>query len=107
MEKLDRVYQRIDRDYEEFKNEIISKPSEEVYENAYKIFSVNEFHGILSSAEGFTDEQSDCILKFKGNILEQIYDEWLRVDFTHQDVFEDVINNCFDILKEVVDTCDQ
>lgn len=98
MKKLNRVYQKIENDYQEFKNTMLAQNPNVIFDRAYKIFCVNEIYAVLKDSYEFTVEDISAILDFKGNILEQIYDEWLHNDYTHQDVFYDTIFNTFSSL---------
>ena len=76
----DKVLKRLETDYTNFREEIQALPSVDVYEYAYKIFSVEEIHEILINAYEFTKLQADAILNCKENIFERIYTEWIERD---------------------------
>ena len=57
----------------------------QLYDRAYKIFSIEEIYLILINGYDFTEEMVNRILLFQGNILEQIYEEWIGTDYSHQD----------------------
>ena len=42
MKKRNRVYQKIENDFKEFENEMLSMTAEEIYEKAYKISYIKE-----------------------------------------------------------------
>lgn len=65
---------RVDRD-EEFKAAMYAEDAAVVYENAYKISCIYEIYDILRDSYDFSCAEIATILDFKGNILEQIYDE--------------------------------
>ena len=91
MKKRNRVFQKIENDYKAFREEMSWLDPEEVFENAYKIYCITEFYYILTNTYDYTSETVALILNFKGNILEQIYDEWLSFDISNQDEFEYMI----------------
>lgn len=91
MKKRNRVFQKIENDYKAFREEMSWLDPEEVFENAYKIYCITEFYYILTNSYDYTSETVALILNFKGNFLEQIYDEWLSFDISNQDEFEYMI----------------
>lgn len=78
-EKIKMVLEKIEKDYLEFKTDVLTLPSDKLYDCAYKIHSVEEFYQILSEYN-FTEETLNCILKFPYKFLLHIYSEWLKVD---------------------------
>jgi len=99
MKKLNRVFQKIENDYEEFKAAMYAEDAAVVYENAYKISCIYEIYDIMRDSYDFSCAEIATILDFKGNILEQIYDEWLHNDYSHQDLFDDTISKTLRLLK--------
>ena len=100
MKKLNRVFQRVENDYREFKAAMFAQDSAVVYENAYKISCIYEIYDILRDSYDFSCAEIATILDFKGNILEQIYDEWLHNDCSARNLFEDTIAKALQLLKE-------
>lgn len=94
----DDVITKIEKDYISFKNEMLSFSAEKLFEKAYKCFCITEIYELLTDEYTFTDEQIQKILQFKGSILEQIYMEWLGVDFSHRNVFTDSVDTAFQML---------
>lgn len=92
-EKLESVFSKIDNAHEEFRQKMLSLENENLYEYAYRIFVVEELYDILRNGCEFTEKTLNNILKFNGNILLQIYSEWLGVDYSHRDAFENVIQD--------------
>ena len=64
---------------------------EEVFEYAYKIYCITEFYYILTNSYNYTSADVKTVLNFKGNFLEQVYQECLDVDSSNQDEFEYMI----------------
>lgn len=93
MKKRNRVYQRLDNDYRKFRNEMLSKDPEELFDRAYKVFCITEFYSYLTDSYELTPQSVSFILSYKGNVFEQLYYEWLRSDYTHREVFEEVIDS--------------
>lgn len=92
MSKEEMVIQKIENAYTAFKSEMLSLPPSEIFDRAYKIFSIEEIYMILVNGYDFDEEDLERILSFSGNVLEQIYIEWMDTDFSHQDEFFDIID---------------
>ena len=99
MKKLNRVFQKVENDYQEFKAAMCAEDAAVVYENAYKISCIYEIYDILRDSYDFSCAEIAAILNFKGNILEQIYDEWLHNDCSARNLFEDTITKALQLLK--------
>ena len=87
----EKVLERLEVDYTNFREEMQALPSADVYDYAYKIFSVEEIHEILINTYEFTKLQADAILNCKENIFERIYTEWIDRDGSQYDAFCSVI----------------
>ena len=98
MKKRNRVFQKIENDYAEFKEEMTQLSPEEVFEYAYKIYSITEIYYILTNSYDHSSADIKTVLNFKGNFLEQVYQEWLDVESSNQDEFEDVIERTINML---------
>ena len=100
MKKLNRVIQKIKNDYQEFKEDMYAEDPADVFDSAGKIFVINEIYYLLTDVYEFQQEEIATVLTFRGNILEQIYEEWLHTDYMHHDIFEDMITKTLQLLKE-------
>lgn len=100
MSKEDIVIKKIEDAYAAFKKEILALPPSEIFDRAYKIFSIEEIYMILVNGYDFDEEDLERILSFSGNVLEQIYSEWIDTDFSHQDEFFDIIDKTLKRLSE-------
>lgn len=91
-EKIEeKIFEKIDTDYVNFRKEMQALDSPDVYDYAYKIYSIEEIYEILINAYEFTKLQADAILNCKENILEKIYMEWIDRDSSQYDEFCSVI----------------
>ena len=86
------VFDKIEDAYNEFKEKMLKKDPEEIFEKAYKISIIAEIFDVLFDAYEFSPHETEIVLEFKGNILEQFYDEWLK----HEDGFRSEIAECID-----------
>ena len=101
----ERAIHKIEQDYDEFRNEMFSLPQQELYAKAYKVFIITEIFMMLTSEYKFTQKMLKNIVLFKGNILEQLYDEWLGTDYTHQEQLEYVVRDGLKGLQKAVKLC--
>ena len=87
----EKVFEKIDTDYVDFRERMQALDSPSVYDYAYKIYAIEEIYEILINAQEFTGTQGDAILNCKENILEEIYKEWIDRDNSQYDKFCSVI----------------
>ena len=105
MKKLKRVYQKIENDFKEFETEILSMTAKEIYEKAYKISYITELYDFLLDAYEFSEKEVKSILAFKGNILEQMYEEWIYGDYSIREEYDYVIFEVLSGLEKGVKLC--
>lgn len=101
----ERAIHKIEQDYDDFRNEMYDLSQQELYTKAYKIFIICEIYSILTSEYKFTRKMLKNIILFKGNILEQLYEEWMRSDYTHQELLEYIVREGLNRLKKAVKLC--
>ena len=97
------VFDKIEDAYYEFKEEMLKKDPEEIFEKAYKISIITEIFDLLFDSYEFTPHEAEIVLEFKGNILEQVYDEWLKYDNGIREDLEQSIDRTFTFLGKVVE----
>ena len=102
---IEKAIHKIEQDYDEFRNEMFSLPSNELYSNAYKISLITELYSILTVENKLSQKMLKNIVLFKGNILEQLYYEWVRSGYTNQEHLEDVIRYSLKGLQRTVKLC--
>ncbi len=87
----EKVFEKIETDYVNFREEMQALDSSDVYDYAYKIYAIEEIYEILINAYEFTELQIETILNCKENILEKIYSEWIDWESSQYDDFYSVI----------------
>lgn len=87
----EKVFEKIDTDYVDFREGMQALDSPDVYDYSYKIYAIEEIYGLLTESYEFTKLQADAILNCKENILEEIYKEWIDRDNSQHDKFCGVI----------------
>lgn len=105
MKKRNRVYQKIENDFKEFEDEMLSLPAKEIYEQAYKTSYINELYDFLLGVYEFSEREVKTILAFKGNILEQMYEEWIYGDYSTREEYDCIIDSALLGLQKVVKLC--
>lgn len=101
----ERAIHKIEQDYDDFRNEMYDLSQQELYTKAYKIFIITEIFMLLTSEYKFTQKMLKNIVLFKGNILEQLYDEWLDTDYSHQEELEYIVRDSLKGLHKAVKLC--
>ena len=105
MKKRNRVYQKIENDFVRFENEMLSMSAEEIYEKAYKISYIKELYDFLIEEYELSEKDVKTILAFKGNILEQMYEEWIYGDYSIREEYDYVIFEVLSGLEKAVKLC--
>ena len=105
MKKRNRVYQKIENAFKEFEKEMLSMTAEEIYEKAYKISYIKELYEFLLDAYEFSEIEFKTILEFKGNILEQMYEEWIYGDYSMREEYDCIIDSALLGLQKAVSRC--
>ena len=91
----DRAYEKINREMNEYLDEIKTKSPEEIVEAAYEITYKQEILGMFECEGAFNDKQSMAILKTK-NALDYLYKEWLDYDGSVLDELRNSVNLAID-----------
>lgn len=94
----ERVLHKINAAYDEFRQEMFDMSASEVYEYAYKIYTINEIYTILQNGYSFSPKVAQSILAFEGNILEQLYLEWIECDYSRMEELYISISDSLKIL---------
>ena len=105
MKKRNRVYQKIENDFKKFEDEMLSMSAEEIYEKAYKISYIKELYDFLIEEYELSEKDVKTILAFKGNILEQMYEEWIYGDYSTREEYDCIIDSALFGLQKAVKLC--
>ena len=74
-------------------------------DNETNLFYLTVIFMMLTSEYKFTQKMLKNIVLFKCNILEQLYDEWLDTDYSHQDQLEYIVRDSLKSLHKAVGLC--
>ena len=82
---------RIHAEHEEWLAKLKQKPADEIIGKAYEICYREEFISVLECRD-FDDEEVEKLMKLP-NILDILYDEWLKTDASVCQMLEDVVTD--------------
>lgn len=80
---------RIHAEQEQYLADIAKLPPNKIIAKAYEICYRDEFVCILESTE--FDDETVAVLANTPNVLDVLYDEWLKTDASVCDMLEDVV----------------
>ncbi|MCI9625641.1 MAG: DUF3848 domain-containing protein [Clostridia bacterium] len=95
----EKVFEKIDTDYVDFREGMQALDSLDVYDYAYKIYAIEEIYGVLTESYEFTKLQAEAILNCKENIFEKIYTEWIDRATSQHDAFCSVIESVIESMS--------
>lgn len=93
------VYKKLDKEYENFIDEILKTEPKNIVDNAYKIAIMQEFVDMFYGTENYSKYELMALLE-KENSLEFLYDDWINADNGIHNVLEDNMNECLLELSE-------
>jgi len=93
--KDDAVYGKLLQEYNDFRDEMLSKDPKDIFESAYKIACIEDLFFILTENMDFTKTQKDYVINNEESTLLNLYNEWNDTDFNHTQEMTDTINDFF------------
>ena len=94
-QKLD---EKISKEYEDYKGEILKKGPDEVFREAYKISALYDIAEYIYQTS-FSVPEMHLFLKEKC-LLESLYQEWLEIDDSRMEEIGNMVNEYKDYLKK-------
>lgn len=89
IEKLDKVQERLEKEYAEIIAPYLKQPPKVAINDAYRLAHYNEIVDFFDMVDyeypPFDEFIFDNILKYDGNIIEKIWKDWL--DYSHPERF--------------------
>ena len=73
-----KLAERVQRELADFREDILSKSPQEIYDAAYQIIIKSDIAGCFSEAD-YSPQASKALMK-SPNLLQDIYEEWLEKD---------------------------
>ena len=100
-EKLEKVLERIAKDYKPLIQEYLTKQPIDIINDAYRLAHYNEIADFFDSIDNeyppFDEEIFDNILKYKGNVILKVWESWL--DYSHPERFNFF---CYEDLADII-----
>ena len=92
LDLLAQLQDKINGEYDEYKQNLYRMTVEEVILNSYKTVMLNEFKEIINRFAGdyYEDWQLKKLLKVE-NLLELLYADWIEFDSDEQDIYKEFI----------------
>lgn len=89
---LAQLNDKIHSEYSAYRDELYHMTLDEAVQNSYKTVMMNEFMCILENYTGdiLEDEQIKILLK-KKNLLELLYQDWLKFDSAENDIYKEFV----------------
>lgn len=86
-----RLYDKVQHELNSFREEVLTKPPQEIYEKAYQITIKTDFAECFYNCD-FSVKTVKEMLK-SPDLLEEIYQEWLSNDFSYMQELRDTIDD--------------
>ena len=78
-----KLVDRVQREFADFREDILSKSPQEIYDAAYQIIIKNDIAECFSEAE-YSPQAAKALMK-SPNLLQDIYEDWLEKDDSHME----------------------
>ena len=78
-----KLAERVQRELADFREDILSKSPQEIYDAAYQIAMKNEIADCFSNAD-YSPQAAKALMK-SPNLLQDIYEEWLGREDSHME----------------------
>lgn len=94
-----RLTDKVQRELSIFREEILGKPPQEIYDAAYQITLKSDIAECFSNAD-YSPQAVKALMK-SPNLLQEVYEEWLEKDYSHM---EDLCQTITDFKDYMVKT---
>ena len=78
-----KLAERVERELADFREDILSKSPQEIYDAAYQIIIKSDIAECFSDVD-YSSQAAKALMK-SSNILQDIYEEWLEKDDSHME----------------------
>ena len=78
-----KLYDKVQRELSAFREEMQSKPPQEIYDAAYQITIKNDIAECFSDTD-YSPQAAKALME-SSNLLQDIYEEWLERDNSHME----------------------
>lgn len=94
----DKLYQKMKHELDDLKNELRTKPPDEIIQSAYELVTKEDILSVFEIEENLELKEYKALLRTK-KPLEYLYQEWLSFDGSVMDAIRDSVN--FAIEKQI------
>ena len=91
-----RLTDKVQREFSAFREEILGKPPQEIYDAAYQIVLKSDIVECFSNAD-YSPQAAKALMK-SPNLLQEVYEEWLETDFSHMEDLRQTITDFKDYM---------
>ena len=81
-----KLAERVQRELADFREDILSKSPQEIYDAAYQIILKSDIAECFSDAD-YPPQAAKALMK-SPNLLQDIYEEWLEKDDSHMEIYD-------------------
>ena len=81
-----KLAERVQRELADFREDILNKSPQEIYDAAYQIILKSDIAECFSDAD-YPPQAAKALMK-SPNLLQDIYEEWLEKDDSHMEIYD-------------------
>lgn len=89
------VFSKLLKEYEQFRDGMLVCDAKDIFDNAFKIVSIEDLYFILTEDYKFTEFQKDYIINNEYSTLETLYEKWRDTDYHHNEEVKHTIDLFF------------
>lgn len=94
-ERSDKVGEILDKQYNDFKDEMLSNESEKIFDSCYRISAVEDVYNYLTECTDLTEKQQNYIINSGENVLMSLAEDWYEYG-DYNDNINNHISQAFD-----------
>ena len=87
----ERVIERVAKEFEEYKNNLLRKSTENVFYENYRIHVYTELCDVITESENLDDEYYLALDSAEGNLLADLYDDFITQEYSSVNNYDDTI----------------
>lgn len=91
-----RLSDKVQQELSSFREEMLGKPPQEIFDAAYQIAIKNDIAECISNTN-YSPQAAKALLK-SPNLLQEIYDEWLETDYSHMEDLSQTVTDFKDYM---------
>ena len=87
----ERVIARVAKEFEEYKNNLLRKSTEDVFYENYRIHVYTELCDVITESENLDDEYYLALDSAEGDLLADMYDDFITQEYASVNTYDDTI----------------